>query len=210
MEGVHQTGTPLLTSADVTSANASLAEGQYVLNVEVTPVSAPRVQLISQRNVGRTMAFIVDGQLIRTPKSKTRIIGTGVLIGGFERAEAERRASGVAYGVASPEVGGPSFTGTQFPSIRTTSAPTGLVPSWPTIRKPTSLPDRTIGGSTGLKANTCAPANAPTESRSRPAINSTGKRTYMNPSSRGSGLPEALAHPHSRALRANGQRLDAP
>src|SRR5687767_9723882 len=36
------TQTPLLTSVDVTGANASLTEGQYVLNVDVTVEGAER------------------------------------------------------------------------------------------------------------------------------------------------------------------------
>src|SRR5688572_14638740 len=37
------TRTPLVTSADITGASASLTEGQYVLNVDVTDESAKRV-----------------------------------------------------------------------------------------------------------------------------------------------------------------------
>jgi len=90
---VPLTGTPLVTSIDVTGAHASLTEGQYVLNVEVTADAATRVQLFSEQNVGRTMAFLVDGRVLRTPTIRDPITGNGFLIGAFERAEAERLAN---------------------------------------------------------------------------------------------------------------------
>ena len=86
---------PLLTSADVTGARASLTEGQYVLNVDVTPETAKRVQGFSEQNVGRMMAFLVDGRLLRTPTIKDPITGTGLLIGAFEQAEAKRLADAI-------------------------------------------------------------------------------------------------------------------
>lgn len=85
--------TPLLTSADVTGAHASLTEGQYVLNVDVTSEGAKRIQLFSEQNVGRTVAFVVDGQVLRTPKIQDPIVGRGILVGGFQQAEAERLAN---------------------------------------------------------------------------------------------------------------------
>jgi len=83
---------PLLTSADVTGAHASLTEGRYVLNVDVTSEGAKRIQLFSEQNVGRTMAFVVDGQVLRTPRVQDPIVGRGILVGGFGQAEAERLA----------------------------------------------------------------------------------------------------------------------
>jgi preprotein translocase subunit SecD len=92
------TQTPLLTSADITGAHASLTEGQYVLNVAVTGESAARVQRFSERNVGRALAFLVDGQVLRTPTIRDPITGNGFLIGAFERAQAERLADAINTG----------------------------------------------------------------------------------------------------------------
>jgi preprotein translocase subunit SecD len=92
------TGSPLLTSADVASASASLTEGQYVLNLNLTADAARRVQVFSEQNVGRTMAFLVDGRIIRTPTIKDPITGNGFLIGAFERPEAERLADALNGG----------------------------------------------------------------------------------------------------------------
>ena len=95
---VFLTQKPLLTSVDITGALASLTEGQYVLNVDLTVESAERVRLFSERNVGRTLAFLVDGQVLRTPTIRDPITGNGVLIGAFDRAQAERLADAINTG----------------------------------------------------------------------------------------------------------------
>lgn len=92
------TTTPLVTSADITGANASLTEGQWVLNVDVTDEAAKRVQDFSKQNVGRTMAFLVDGKVHRTPRILDPITGKGFLIGRFEQADAERLATAISSG----------------------------------------------------------------------------------------------------------------
>jgi preprotein translocase subunit SecD len=90
--------TPLVTNADITGANASLTEGQWVLNLDVTDGAATRVQDFSKQHVGRTMAFLVDGKVHSTPKILDTIRGKGFLIGGFKRADAERLATAIRNG----------------------------------------------------------------------------------------------------------------
>ena len=92
------TRTSLVTSADISGANASLTEGQWVLNVDVTDEAAGRVQDFSKQNVGRTMAFLVDGKVRSTPKILDPITGKGFLIGGFDQADAERLATAITNG----------------------------------------------------------------------------------------------------------------
>jgi preprotein translocase subunit SecD len=92
------TRTPLVTSADITGSNASLTEGQWVLNLDVTNEGAKRVQDFTKQNVGRTMAFLIDGKVHSTPKILDPIKGKGFLIGGFERADAERLATAINNG----------------------------------------------------------------------------------------------------------------
>lgn len=92
------TEAPLLTSIDVVGASASLTEGQYVLNIDVTAEAAIRVQVFSEQNVGQRMAFLVDGRIIQTPTIQDPITGNGFFIGAFERAEAERLADALNSG----------------------------------------------------------------------------------------------------------------
>jgi preprotein translocase subunit SecD len=100
---IFLTQAPLLTSADVTGARVSLTEGEYVLNIDVTVEGAARVQRFSEQNVGRTLAFLVDGRVIRMPKIRDPITGSGFLIGAFERAEAERMADAINNGCRRDE-----------------------------------------------------------------------------------------------------------
>ncbi|HEX5436472.1 MAG TPA: hypothetical protein VFW98_04900 [Gemmatimonadaceae bacterium] len=82
------TRTPLVTSADITGATASLTQGQWVLNLDVTDEAAKRIQDFSKQHVGRTVAFLVDGKVQSTPRIMDRITGKGFQIGGFKRADA--------------------------------------------------------------------------------------------------------------------------
>jgi preprotein translocase subunit SecD len=95
---IRLTKTPLVTSADITGANASLTEGQWVLNVDVTDDAAHRVQEFSKQNVGRTIAFLVDGKVQRTPTILDPITGKGFLIGRFNQAVAEGLATAITNG----------------------------------------------------------------------------------------------------------------
>lgn len=90
--------TPLVTSGDVTGAKASLTDGQWVLDLDVTDAAAERVQDFSNQHLGRTVAFLVDGKVQRTPRIADPITGKGFLIGGFNQADAERLAAAIRNG----------------------------------------------------------------------------------------------------------------
>src|SRR5437868_2396312 len=64
---ISLTDTPLLTFGDFMDANVSLTEGQIVLNVSMTTTSAKRVQTFTANHVGKMLAFVVNGRVIRTP-----------------------------------------------------------------------------------------------------------------------------------------------
>jgi preprotein translocase subunit SecD len=92
------TQTPLVTSADVTGARASLTDGQWVLNVDMTDAAAKRVRDFTRQNVGRTVAFLVEGKVRSTPTIKDPITGKGFLVGGFDQADAQRLATAISNG----------------------------------------------------------------------------------------------------------------
>lgn len=94
---VFLTGKPLLTNNDFTHATVSLTEGQFVLNLDMTADSARRVQTFTRNNVGKEMAFLVNGQLIRMPKIRDPIAGNGFLIGAFAQDEARKLAEAVNH-----------------------------------------------------------------------------------------------------------------
>ena len=88
---------PLLTMADLTDANVSLTEGQIVLNVSMTTESAKRVQDFTANHVGKMIAFIVNGRVIRTPKILDPVTGKGLLIGPFSQDEAQKLADSINH-----------------------------------------------------------------------------------------------------------------
>jgi preprotein translocase subunit SecD len=106
------TKTPLVTRADITGANASLTEGQWVLNVDVTDEAAQRIQDFSKQNVGRRMAFLVDGKVHRTPR---------VLDPHGVNLEGQRRML-AAHGAASR----PELTYVQLSSLQQNATGLGL------------------------------------------------------------------------------------
>ncbi len=92
---IYLTAQPLLTNNDFTHANVSLTEGQFVLNLDMTAESTQRVQTFTGNNVGKEMAFVVNGRVIRTPKIRDPIVGNGFLIGAFAPDEAQKLADAI-------------------------------------------------------------------------------------------------------------------
>ena len=86
---------PLLTIDDFTEANVSMTEGQIVLNVSMSAESAKRVQAFTASHVGTRIAFLVNGQVINTPKILDPITGRGFLVGPFSRDEAQKLADSI-------------------------------------------------------------------------------------------------------------------
>ena len=85
--------TPLVVTDDITSATASQADDQWVLNFAVTDGAAKRVHEFTKQNVGRNLALVVDGKVHGTPRIAAAIIGNKYRIDGFNRADAERLAT---------------------------------------------------------------------------------------------------------------------
>jgi len=86
---------PLLTIGDFTNANVSLTEGQIVLNVKTTTDGARRIQTFTEKNVGRQIAFAVNGRLIKLAKILDPITGTSFMLSPFARDEAEKLAASI-------------------------------------------------------------------------------------------------------------------
>lgn len=92
---IYLTAKPLLTDHDFTHATVTLTEGQFVLNLDMTAESEQRIQTFTGNNVGKELAFLVNGRVIRTPKIRDPIVGSGFLIGAFNRDEAQKLADAI-------------------------------------------------------------------------------------------------------------------
>jgi preprotein translocase subunit SecD len=94
---IFLTEKPLLTIGDFTDANVSLTEGQIVLNVTTTTDGAKRIQTFTEKNVGKQMAFIVNGRLIKLARILDPITGRTFMLSPFVRDEAEKLASSINH-----------------------------------------------------------------------------------------------------------------
>lgn len=83
---------PLLTLTDFTAANVSLTEGAFVLNIDLTSDASKRWVEFTAKNVGQMITFSVDGKLIKTAKIVDPNLGKGLLLGSFEKSEAQSLA----------------------------------------------------------------------------------------------------------------------
>ena len=90
--------TPLVATADITSATASKANDQWVLNFTVTDDAAKRVHEFSKQHVGTHLALVVDGKVYGTPRIAGAIVGNRYRIEGFNQADAERLATAISKG----------------------------------------------------------------------------------------------------------------
>jgi preprotein translocase subunit SecD len=90
--------TPLVATGDITSATASLTEGEWVLNFTVTDGAAKRVHEATKENIGKNLALVVDRKVYGTPRIAAAIIGNAYRIGGFDQSHAERMAVAINRG----------------------------------------------------------------------------------------------------------------
>jgi len=92
---VHVTREPLLTFHDFTNATVTLTEGRIVLNIGLIPSGSKRWVDFTAKNVGSTVAFIVDDKIVRRPRIMDPNTGSGLLIGPFSRAEGQKLADSI-------------------------------------------------------------------------------------------------------------------
>ncbi len=85
----------LLTTADFTGANVSLTDGQIVLNIDLSREAGARIQTFSEKHVGVRLAFIVDDRAIKVARILDPIHKDGILMGPFERSEADALAASI-------------------------------------------------------------------------------------------------------------------
>lgn len=92
---LHLDATPLLTMADFTGANVTLTENQIVLNIDLDHDGAQRIRQFSKNNVGARIAFIANGEVIKTAKILDPIQFDGFLVGPLDRPKADALADAI-------------------------------------------------------------------------------------------------------------------
>jgi len=87
----------IVTNADI--ADARVVQGgnpsQYDVSVEFNSSGAEKMRAATQRNIGKHVAILLDGQVVMTPVLRAPIATSARITGGFTRAQAERIVTGV-------------------------------------------------------------------------------------------------------------------
>lgn len=105
---------PLLDVSALFSAQAGTDQftGRPVINLEFTAEGQARFAEVTQGNVGRQLAIVVDGQVLSAPHINEPItVGKAVISGSFTREEAERLARFIQQNIARNSAGSTPFTG---------------------------------------------------------------------------------------------------
>ena len=97
---------PLLSSSDfVGTGDVGRTEGKAGFEVQLTRSGAETLKRISTENVGRSLALIVDGKLLMTPKILDPIVADGFLVT-VNGSEAEARGLAAKINKAIAKKGG--------------------------------------------------------------------------------------------------------
>jgi len=91
-EILHVGKVPVLTLKDFTNGNVTVQEGVVSLNLGLTKSGGKRIREFTTDNVGKRLAFIINGTLIKAPRVRTPINGEGISINPIEKADADRLA----------------------------------------------------------------------------------------------------------------------
>jgi len=88
----HVEKEPLLTLSDFTRGEVSPSGTATVLNVDLTKSGAKRLETFTSLNLGKKLAFIVNGQLVNAPIIRDTIKGKGFNIGPMDKKVAQQLA----------------------------------------------------------------------------------------------------------------------
>lgn len=94
---VYLHGEAIVTNADI--ADAQVVQGgsppQYSVNVEFNTSGAKKMRAATEKNIGKHIAILLDGQVVMTPVLRVPIATSARITGGFTRAVAERIVNGI-------------------------------------------------------------------------------------------------------------------
>ena len=88
----------VLTESDITAVEVGpgVIEPRWVVYLHVTPQAADRLRQVSLENVGRTMAIVIDGEVVLDPEIRAELPSPFVIDGEYSREEAMRMAERMA------------------------------------------------------------------------------------------------------------------
>ncbi len=91
LEFKDEDGNTLLTGSDLKDAQPALQNNQCVVNLEFSPEGADKFADATLNNVGRTIAILLDGELLTNPVVREPILGGRAEISGQRNLEEAQR-----------------------------------------------------------------------------------------------------------------------
>lgn len=85
----------LVSNADVAWARMTKANGAPAIELSFARPSQARILEFSEKNIGRKLAMIVDGEIVAAPTIRDRFGSEALLTGDFTLEEAQRIARGI-------------------------------------------------------------------------------------------------------------------
>ena len=87
----------VLSNSDIDSASVSLGpNGQPMISIVFTKVGAKRFAEVTEQNIGKPLAILIDGELLSAPIIEESILGgKAAIVGSLTNTEAERIAKGI-------------------------------------------------------------------------------------------------------------------
>ena len=87
----------VLSNSDIDSAAVGLdPNGQPMISIVFTKAGAERFAEVTEQNIGKPLAILIDGELLSAPIIQESILGgKAVITGSFSNTEAERIAKGI-------------------------------------------------------------------------------------------------------------------
>lgn len=91
LEFRDEAGTILLTGADLKNSKAELQNNQALVSLEFTESGALKFEQVTRRNIGKTIAIFLDGELLTNPHVNEAISGGKAVITGQRTLEEAQR-----------------------------------------------------------------------------------------------------------------------
>ena len=93
LEFKDEAGTVLLTGADLKNSKAEMQNNNAVVSLEFTGAGATKFESMTRKNIGKTIAIFLDGDLLTNPRVNEAISGgKAVITGQRDLADAQRIA----------------------------------------------------------------------------------------------------------------------
>jgi len=90
----------LIDNTDISSAEATEWEGEYVVDLTFTEPGREKLARVTGQHITERMGMVVDGRLLSAPRINAAITqGRAVIVGALTEEEAKRIAAGIQAGL---------------------------------------------------------------------------------------------------------------